>query len=190
MSRLPDTTTPKPHRRPSRPWRIPTVIAVVAVAGALFVSLLPSGGKNFPVGEEMRAPGVEEISASTGDAPFPRSDASRFGAGTEAVRVYLRVEDLPPRAAMAATVERSGRSSVFSRLLRTGGVVADGGGEERLSVSGNGVSGVVSFVVKGARGGALPAGEYGVKVRLDSGGKDGGGRTVARKYFAVGDRQD
>ena len=142
MSRLPDTTTPKPTRRPPGPAMV--LASAALLAAGRFAALVPGGGAFTP-------------------------------------RVYLRVEDLPP-GRLTAAVERSGRASAVSRLFGER-VRADGGGEERLSVSEGGVSGVVAFEVRAE--GALPAGEYTVEVR--SGGD--GGALLARKYFLVGDRQ-
>jgi hypothetical protein len=140
-------------------------------------------------GEEVYA-GVEDIAAGTRDVPFPPSDASRFDAGTPAVRVYVRVQDAPSSERIAATVERSGRASAFAALFGASGVRAEEAGEGRLSVSEDGASGVVSFVVRAADGGPLPEGGYRVEVRFGSGGDGGAGRVAARKYFAIGDPQD
>ncbi len=157
------------------------VLASAALLAAGLFAAMVTGRDDFTPGEEIQAPGIEDIAAGTGDASFPRRDSSRFEGGTEVVRVYLRVEDLPP-GRLTAAVERSGRASAVSRLFGER-VRADGGGEERLSVSEGGVSGVVAFEVRAE--GALPAGEYTVEVR--SGGA--GGAMLARKYFLVGDRQ-
>jgi len=139
--------------------------------------------------EEVHA-GVEEIAAGTQDVPFPRSDASRFDAGTPAVRVYLRVEDVPVAERMVATVERAGRASAFAALFGGPGVLAEDGGEGRLSASEDGSSGVVSFVVRAADGGALPEGWYKVEVRFGTSEDGGAGRIAAAKYFVIGDPQD
>lgn len=179
MSRLPNTTTLKP-KRSAAGW-VMVLVLTVLVAAVLFITLAP--GDDFASGEEILAPGVEDIAAGTGDAPFPGRDASRFDAGTEVVRVYLRVEGLPRGRRMIATVERSGRSSAVSRFFGKE-VRAEDEGEERVSVSGNGVSGVVAFAVR-ARG-ALPAGEYTVEVRSVGGGAGGESAVLARKYFLVG----
>ena len=159
---------------------------LVVLLTALILVALASGGGDFDPGEEIRGPGVEDIAAGTGEAPFPRRDASRFERGTEVVWVYLRVEDLQPGGRMTATVERSATSSVVSRFFGAE-VRAQGGGEERLSVSESGASGVVTFAVRA--GEALPEGEYTVEVRSDGGEGAGGGTLLARKYFLVGDRQ-
>ena len=186
MSGLPDTTRAKPRRKTAAPWF--TALTVSLVLGAVAVSIF-FGGRDPEPGEEVYA-GVEEIAAGTEEVPFPRSDAARFGAGTPAVRVYLRVKGVPVAERMVATVERSGRSSALSALFGGPGVRADVGGEGRLSVSEDGASGVVSFVVRTADGGALPAGGYLVEVRF-VGGEDGGaGRVAGRKYFEIGNPQD
>jgi hypothetical protein len=179
VSLLPNTTTPKPNRSAAG-W-IAVLVLTVLLAVVLFTLVSED---DFAPGEEILAPGVEDIAAGTGDAPFPGRDASRFDGGTELVRVYLRVEDLPPGRRMIATVERSGRSSAVSRFFGKE-VQAKGGGEERVSVSDNGASGVVAFAVRSR--GALPAGEYTVEVR-SVGDKGAGEHSVlARKYFLVGD---
>ena len=188
MSGLPDTTRSKPRRRSPAPWYAVASLLLGAVAVAV-ISGGSGGDENPEPGEEVYA-GVQDVAASTKDVPFPRSDASSFGVGTSAVRVYLRVEDVPVAGRMFATVERTGRSSAFSALLGSSGVRAEDGGEGRLSVSEDGASGVVSFVVRATDGGALPAGGYGVEVRFRSAGDGGTGRLAARKYFEIRDPQD
>lgn len=187
MSGLPDTTRSKPRRRTAAPWY--AAIAASLVLGAVTVYVF-TGGNEAPKPEEEVYAGVEDIAAGTGDVPFPRSDASRFDAGTPAVRVYVRVEDVPVAEKMVATVERTGRSSAFSALFGGSGVRAEDAGEGRLSVSEGGASGVVSFVVRAADGGALPAGGYRVEVRFGSGEDGGAGRVAAGKYFEIRDPQD
>ena len=179
MSLLPNTTTPKSKR--SAGIRITVLVLAVLLAAVLFTLF---SDDDFAPGEEILAPGVEDIAAGSGDASFPVQDTSRFDGTTEMVRVYLRVEDLPPGRRMIATVERSGRSSAVSRFFGRG-VRVEGGGEERVSVSGNGVSGVVVFAVR-ARS-ALPAGEYTVGVYSVGGEGVGEESILARKYFLVGD---
>lgn len=184
MSGLPDTTNSKPRRGAASTWY--AALAVSLVLGAAAVSVFTGGEGNPEPDEEVYA-GVEDIAASTEVASFPRSDASRFDAGTPEVRVYLRVEDVPVAERMAATVERTGRASAYAALFGGSGVRADDGGEGRLSVSEDGASGVVSFVVRAADGGPLPAGGYLVEVRFGAGEV---GRVAARKYFMIGDPQD
>ncbi len=185
MSRLPDTTSAKPRRRPAPLYAVPAASLVLVALALLFLS----GGEEPPQGEEVYA-GVEEIAASTEDVPFPRSDAARFEAGASEVRVYLRVEDVPVAERMVAAVERTGRASAFSALFGGSGVRAEDDGEGRLSLSEDGASGVVSFVVRAADGGPLPEGGYRVEVRFGSGRAGGAGRVAAGKYFAIGDPQD
>ncbi len=187
MSGLPDTKS-GPRRRTAAPWY--AGLAASLVLGAAAVSVLLAGGDDLPKPDEEAYAGVEEIAASTEDVPFPRSDASRFEAGTPAVRVYLRVEGVPVAQRMVATVERTGRASAFETLFGSPGVRAADGGEGRLSVSEDGASGVVSFVVRAADGGPLPEGGYRVEVRFGDGEDGGAGRVAARKYFAIGNPQD
>lgn len=104
--------------------------------------------------------------------------------------MYLRVEGVPVAQRMVASVERSGRTSAYAALLGGSGVRADGAGEGRLSVPDEGASGVVSFVVRAAGEGPLPEGGYRVEARFGSGEGGEAGRVAARKYFAIGDRQD
>ena len=188
MSGLPDTTSAKPRRR-TAPWYTafvaPVALAVVAVA----VFVMAGGDETPKPAEEVHA-GVEDVAAGTGGVPFPRSDASRFDAGTPEVRVYLRVEDVPVAQRMVATVERTGRASAFAALFGGSDVRAEEAGEGRLAVSGGEASGVVSFAVRAADGGPLPEGGYRVKVRFGSGGDGGTGRVAAEKYFRIGDPQD
>lgn len=187
MSGLPDTTRSKPRRRTASPWY--AAVAASLVLGAAVVAMF-SGQNENPKPEEEVYAGVEDIAAATRVVPFPRSDSSRFGAGTPSVRVYLRVEGVPVAERMVATVERTGRASAFSALFGGSGVLAEDGGEGRLSVAEDGASGVVSFVVRASDGGALPAGGYRVEVRFGSGGEGGAGRVAARKYFEIMDPQD
>ena len=186
MSGLPDTTTStKPRRRTaSRSAALAASLLLVAVA-VFFLSV----DEEPAPGEEVYS-GVEEIAASTEDVPFPRSDASRFDAGTRSVGVYVRVEDVPVAERMVATVERTGRASAFAALFGGSGVRAKETGEGRLSVSEDGASGLVSFVVRADDGGPLPEGGYRAEVRFGSGEDGGAGRVAAGKYFAIGDPQD
>ena len=187
MSGLPDTTRTEPRRRTAARWSVALAAALVVAAVAIFFM---SGGDGDPRPAEQVYAGVEDIAAGTEDVPFPRSDASRFDAGTPEVRVYLRVEDVPVAERMVATVERTGRASAFGALFGGPDVRAEDAGEGRLSVSEDGASGVVSFVVRAAGGGPLPEGGYRVEVRFGSGEDRGSGRLAAGKYFVIGDPQD
>ncbi len=187
MSGLPDTTRTGPRRTAAATWY--AVLAASLVVGAVTVYLFSGGEEKPTTGEEVYA-GVEDIAAGTEDVPYPRSDASRFDARTTAVRVYVRVKDVPVSERMVATVERSGRSSAYAAIFGGSGVRADDGGEGRLSVSEEGASGVVSFVARAVEDEPLPAGGYQVEVRFGSAGDGGDGRVVARKYFEIGDPQD
>ena len=182
MSKLPDTTTPKDARR--TPVPAATILVSMVLLSAVLFTILVAGRDDFAPGEEIYAPEIEEIAAGPPEAPFPRRDVSRFDAETEVVRVYLRVEDLPPDRRMTAAVERSARSSALLRFFGEG-VRAVGGGEERLSVSETGASGVVAFDVRA--GDALPDGRYTVEARSAGENAAGADAVLARKYFLVGD---
>lgn len=189
MSDLPETRSPK--RRVPNPR--PAALAVALVGASVFLALIliaawSSASSGFSPGEEIYAPGVEDVAAGAG-GNSSGTDAQRFGGGVKEVFVYLRVEDVPGPVGFAATVEHSGRSSLWSRFFGPENLVASAGGDRRLSASGSGVSGVIEFSVRARDGEPLPAGEYTVSVRFD-GDKDGGpGAVVARKYFVVGDPQ-
>lgn len=185
LSGLPDTRS-GPRRRIASPWYFALAASLVLAAA---VSVFTGADEGPKPGEGVGA-GVEEIAAGTEDVPFPTSDASRFAAGTPLVRVYLRVADVPVGERMVATVERAGRASAFAALFGGPGVRVDDGEEGRISVSGDGASGVVSFVVRAADGGPLPAGGYRVEVRSGSGDDGGEGRVAAGKYFVIGKPQD
>ena len=182
MSKLPDTTTPKRTRRTPVPAAI-ILVSMALLAAVLFTALV-AGRDDFAPGEEIYAPEIEDIAAGPPGTPFPRRDVSRFDADTGVVRVYLRVEDLPPDRRMTAAVERSVRSSAVLRFFG-GEVRVVGGGAERLSVSENGASGVVAFDVRA--GDVLPDGRYTVEARSAGENGDGANAVLARKYFLVGD---
>lgn len=187
LSGLPETRS----RKRRNPVQNPRALAGLAFA-AVFVAVAliaawSSASSGFSPGEEIYATGVADVAADAGDAPFPGTDVSRFGPGTGEVRVFLRVEDLAGPAAFVATVERSGRSSVLSRFFGSKDLAVSGGGEDQLSASDSGVSGVVAFSVRERGGEALPVGEYTVSVRFAGAEEGGPGAVVARKYFVVGD---
>lgn len=186
MSGLPETRSGGQRDSSGPPFAVVLAGALALAALALVVIAGLSAGPGFSPGEEVYAPGVEEV-AATGSEQAPNSDASRFGPGTGEVLVRLRLEDFARPAEFRAVVERTGRGSVLSRLFGSGGLVASDAREERLSVSGAGVSGVVEFAVRGRDGESLPPGEYTVSVRSGKGGSPG---VIARKYFVVGDPQD
>lgn len=187
MSGLPETRSGERKDSPGPPVTVTIALTLALVAVVLIAVAGAPGGAGFSPGEEVYAPGVEDVAAATGEARSPGTDASRFGPGIREVRVRLRLEDFARPAEFAATVERSGRTSALSRLLGSGGLVASDGREERLSVSGGGVSGVIEFAVRARGGGSLPPGEYTVGVRSGEGDP---ARMIARKYFVVGDPQD
>ena len=133
----------------------------------------------------MISPGAKDIAVSREDTMYPTSDRLRFDERPEAVYVYLRVEDLATYEDLEARVARASKDSALGRVLGGGGLDVTGEGEERLSVSYGGASGVVKFAVRPASGGRLPPGDYTVAVYSGRGGsgKDG---VVARKYFVIG----
>ena len=188
MSGLPETRSGGRRKDSSGPPFTVTLALALALAALVIVVIAGgSAGPGFSPGEEVYAPGVEEVAAFAGDARSPGTDASRFGSNTREVRVRLRLEDFARPAEFAATVERSNRTSALSWLFGSGGLAVSNAREERLPVSGAGVSGVVEFAVRARGGGSLPPGEYTVGVRAGEGESAG---MVARKYFVVGDRQD
>jgi hypothetical protein len=178
VSALPDTATKKTHRR----WP-GYALAAIGLAALLFAAVALIHESSFSPGEELYAPGFEDIAVSTEDTSYPASDALRFELRPEVVYVYLAVEDLPRDSDLEARVEHSSRESALSRLL--------GGGEsievlegEQLGPSGDGVSGMVKFAVRAEAGELLPAGNYTVSIYA------GPERTESRdlaaiKYFVI-----
>jgi len=182
VNKLPSTTTGKAGGR----YRIGPVIVAVCfgiLLLATFVFLRPG---SFSPGEELVSPGAEDIAVSQEDALYPTSDTLRFDGGAEVVYVYVRVENLTAYEDLEARVGRTAKVSALGRLLDGGGdLVVTKEGEERLSVTYGGASGVVKFAVRPGSGGRLPPGDYTVAVYAASGGENG---VVARKYFVVGSR--
>jgi hypothetical protein len=149
---------------------------------AVVASLWPA---DFSPGEELISPGAKDIAVSREDTMYPTSDRLRFEERPEAVYVYLRVEDLATYEDLEARVGRASKDSVLGRLLGGDELVVSKEGEERLSVSYGGASGVVKFAVRPASGGRLPSGDYTVAVYATSAAA-GEKKVVARKYFAIG----
>jgi hypothetical protein len=177
---LPETATRKVDRRWPR-----YALAVMGLAALLFVALLRGG--TFSPGEELQAPGFEDVAVSTEDALYPSSDVLRFDDRPEVVYVYLAVEDLPAGSNLEARVERSGRRSALSWLLAGGDNLEVSDEQvEHLGPSGDGVSGVVQFAVRAESGEPLPAGNYTVSIYAASEEKGTGG-AAARKYFVIRD---
>ena len=143
---------------------------------------------DFSPGEELISPGAKDIAVSQEDRVYPTSDKLRFDGGPEVVYVYLMVQDFATYEDLKARVGRTTRVSALGRLLGRGGeLVVSKEGEEQLSVTYGGASGVVKFAVRPGSGGRLPAGNYTVAVYAASGGA-GEYSLVARKYFVVGAR--
>ncbi|HJQ30484.1 MAG TPA: hypothetical protein VJ827_14185 [Rubrobacter sp.] len=182
MNFLPDTTRDKGRdRRPSSPVLVAVCIVLLFLAGVLF--LMPG---DFSPGEALISPGAEDIAASSEDTTYPSSDRLRFGDGTEVVYVYLRVEDLPTQGDLEARVERTSRTSAIGRIFGSSHLRVVDEDEERLGVSGGGVTGVVKFAVRAEPGRRLPAGNYTVGIYAPGPARSTS-TTVARKYFVVGD---
>ena len=139
-------------------------------------------------GEELISPGAKDIAVSQEDKVYPASDRLRFDRGPEVVYVYLRVEDFATYEDLEARVGRTSRVSALGRLFGGGGdLVVSKEGEERLSVTYGGASGVVKFAVRPGEGRAAAF------RRLHGGGlrrigRAGENSVVARKYFVVGAR--
>jgi hypothetical protein len=176
---LPETATRKVDRR----WP-GYALAAMGLAALLLVAASFLRGEGFTPGEELYAPGFEDIAVSAVDTSYPPSDVLRFDGGPEAVYVYLAIEDLPRGRDLEARVERSGRQSALSRLLAGGdGLEVSDGQEEHLGPSGGGVTGVVKFAVRAESGEPLPPGDYTVSIYAS----EGTGDAAARKYFVIQD---
>jgi hypothetical protein len=161
-------------------------VAVVCLGLLLVAVVLFLGPRGFSPGEELISPGAEDIAASPEDTTYPNSDRLRFDEGPEVVYVYLRVEDLATDGDLEARVERRSRTSALGRLFSGSDLRVVDEDEERLGVSGGGVSGVVKFAVRAEPGKPLPVGNYTVGVYAP--GPAGSTSTpVAKKYFVVGD---
>ena len=186
MNKLPNTTTGKSRDR----YRVGPVLAAVCFGVLLVAAVVSVWPRDFSPGEELISPGAKDIAVSQEDKVYPTSDRLRFDRGPEVVYVYLRVEDFATYEDLEARVRRASRVSAFGRLLDRGGeLVVSKEGEERLSVTYGGASGVVKFAVRPVSGGRLPPGNYTVAVYAASGGAGQNG-VVARKYFVVGARHE
>jgi len=181
VNKLPNTTTGKARTR----LHVGPVLAAVCFGILLLAVVVALWPRNFSPGEELISPGAKDIAVSQEDTMYPTSDRLRFEERPEAVYVYLRVEDLAAYEDLEARVAKASKDSALGRLLGGGGLVVSGGGEERLSVSYGGASGVVKFAVRPASGGRLPSGDYTVAVYAAPGGA-GEDSVVARKYFVIG----
>jgi hypothetical protein len=141
--------------------------------------------RGFSPGEELYAPGFEDVAVSTEDTSYPSSDALRFDRRPEVVYVYLAVEDLRRDSDLEARVERSGRESALSWLLGGGErIEVLDGQKEQLGPSGDGVSGVVKFAVRTESGKPLPAGNYTVSIYAGSEAMESRD-PAAIKYFVI-----
>jgi hypothetical protein len=175
---LPDTAT---RKKADRRWP-GYVLAVIGLAAVLLVVVAFWRAERFSPGEELYAPGFEDVAVSAEDTSYPASDVLRFDSRPETVYVYLVVEDLPSGSNLEARIERSGQQSALYWLLtREDGLAVSGGREELLRPSGGGVSGVVKFTIRTESGEPLPAGNYTVSIYRTSGGD------AARKYFVIRD---
>jgi hypothetical protein len=163
------------------------VLAAVCFGVLFLAAVLSVWQGDFSPGEELISPGAKDIAVSQEDKVYPTSDRLSFDGGPEVVYVYLRVEDIATYEDLEARVGRTSRVSALGRLLGGGGLVVSKEGEERLSVTYGGASGVVKFAVRSGSGGRLPSGNYTVAVYAASGGA-GENSVVARKYFVVGAR--
>ena len=164
------------------------MLAAVCLLILLLAAVVSVWPGNFSPGEELISPGAKDIAVSQEDTLYPTSDRLRFDRGPDVVYVYLRVEDFATYEDLEARVGRTSRVSALGRLFGGGGeLVVSKVGEERLSVTYGGASGVVKFAVRSGSGGRLPSGNYTVAVYAASGGA-GENSVVARKYFVVGAR--
>ena len=162
------------------------MVAGILLAGLVLTVTLSLGRQGSLPGEEIGAPGVEDVAVSPKAVPYPESDSTHLGGDHRVVYVYVRVEGLSAAGGLEARVERSGRTSALARFFGGDALRVVDEEPDRLGVSGGGVSGVVRFAVREASGGRLPAGRYTVEVYADGGE---GRAVVAREYFVVGDRQ-
>ena len=178
---LPDTT--KQGRggrgRPGLLLLLAGALSVLVLAVALSV-----GRQDFSPGEEIGAPGVEDLAVSPEATSYPDSDRPRLDGGHGVVYVYVRVERLALAGDLEVRVERWSRTSALALLFGGDGLEVVDEEEDRLGASGGGVSGVLRFAVREGSGEPLPAGRYTVDVYAD--GREGP-VVVARKYFVVGD---
>jgi hypothetical protein len=177
---LPETATKKVDRR----WPA-YALAAMGIAALTLVALALLQGGSFTPGEELYAPGFEDVAVSTEDTSYPPSDVLRFDGRPEVVYVYLAVEDLPLGRELGARVEHSGRQSALSWLLAGGDEIeASDDQEEHLGPSSGGVSGVVKFAVRAESGEPLQAGDYTVSIYAAD--EETNTRDVAaRKYFVI-----
>lgn len=180
MSFMPDTTRGKAEERRA----LGSVLVAACFGLLLLVAVLSLRRGDFSPGEELISPGAEDIAASSEDTTYPNTDSLRFDGGPGVVYVYLRVEDLATKGDFEARVGRSSRTSVLGRLFGGGDLRVVDHDEERLGVSGGGVSGVVKFAVRPESGRRLPPGNYTVTV-FAAGTEDS--VAVATKYFVVDD---
>ena len=162
-----------------------TLLAALLLAASLLAAWFLGGEGSSSTGEELYAPGFEDVATSAENTTLPPTDTSRFAASTQVVYVYLVVEDLPSAEGLKARIERSGRGSVLSWLLGKDELQVRDEKGELLNPTGDGVSGVVKFAVRATSGDALPAGEYTLSVYAPSEGAKI--REAARKNFVVVD---
>ena len=165
----------------------PLLAAACSAAALLLLAAvaLSAGQGGFSPGEELIAPGVEDIAVSPeATTSYPRSDALRLDRGPQVVYVYLRIEGLVADGGLRARVERSGRAAVLARIFGGSGLRVLDKEEDPLGATGGRLSGVVRFAVREGSGRPLPAGDYTVEVF--AGGGDAS-FAVARKYFVVQD---
>ncbi len=151
--------------------------------------------QSYPSGRGLLAGGRVDLTGGQGHRGEPGGQdvpdlgQAAFRRGAEVVYVYLRVEDFATYEDLEARVGRTSRVSALGRLFGGGGdLVVSKEGEERLSVTYGGASGVVKFAVRPGSGRRLPSGDYTVAVYAASGGA-GENSVVARKYFVVGARR-
>lgn len=161
-----------------------TFILVLAVLALSLWFLWP--GRGFEPGEKLTAPGVKDIAVSEKDTLYPPSDVLRFGERPQTVHVYVAVDGLNSGTKLSARVERSGRGSLLSRIFSgtDTGLEAVDENEEQLNPSGNGVSGVVKFIVRTKSGEPVPPGDYTVII-YRSGSNLESKEEAARKLFIV-----
>ncbi|MDP8951281.1 MAG: hypothetical protein M3N18_03405 [Actinomycetota bacterium] len=103
----------------SRRWPLYALVAAALAALALSVEAFLRA-ENFSPGEEIVAPGIQDVAVSAENSLYPPPDTGRFEEPPETVFVYLSVEDLPSGEDMEARVQREESGSAYALLFGRG----------------------------------------------------------------------